>query len=107
MNIETEIDADLTVQSFAYSAKQLARSSAALAQFAQYEQILAEAEKHRSALRLAQRDVLEMAEQGLRKQTLTKPEFHRLCETAAQQIVQAQQAISRIAAQYAPRKLAA
>jgi hypothetical protein len=107
MNIQTQFETDLTVRSFAYVAKQLAQSPAAPPPSVQYEQILREAEKHRSALRLVQRDAFEMMEQGLRKGTLTKAEFHRLRETAAQTIEQAQQAINRIAAQYAPRKLAA
>jgi hypothetical protein len=107
MNIQTRFETDLTIRSFAYVAKQLARSPSALAPSAQYEQILNEAEKHRSALRLVQRDVFEMLEQGLRKQTLTKAEFHRLREAAAQTIAQAQQAITLVAARYAPHKLAA
>lgn len=107
MDIQPKFDADMTVRSFAYAAKQLAISQASLAPTAQYERIVAEAEKYRSALRLVQRDAFEMAEQGLRKQTLTKAEFHQVCETAVQAVSQAQQAISRIAAQYAPQKLAA
>ena len=107
MDIQPKFEADLTVRSFAYAAEQLARSHAALAPSAQYERILAAAEKHRSALRLVQRDVFEMAEQGLRKQTLTKAEFRRMCDNAAQVLSQAQQTISRIAAQYAPQRLAA
>jgi hypothetical protein len=107
MNIQTKFETDLTVRSFAYVARQLARSPAALAPSAQYAQILSEAEKHRSALRLMQRDVLDTVEQGLRKRTLTKAEFDRLCATAAHTIEQAQEAITRIAAQYAPHKLAA
>jgi hypothetical protein len=107
MNIQSKFDTDLTVRSFDYVARQLARSPAALAPSAQYEQILSEAEKHRSALRMVQRDVLEMVEQGVREQTLTKAEFHRLREAVVQTIAQAQQAITHIAAQYAPHKLAA
>lgn len=107
MNIDTKFETDLTVRSFAYVARQLAASPAAPARSAQYEQILGEAEKHRSALRLVQRDVFEMAEQGLRKQALTTVEFRRLREAAAQTIEQAQQAITRIAAQYAPHEMAA
>ena len=98
MKMETKTAADVIVQSFAYKARQLA---------AQYEQILSEAEKHRSALRLVQRDAFEMAEQGLRQQTLTKAECHRLRVSAAQTIALAQQTINGIAAQYAPHKLAA
>ncbi|RJG07496.1 hypothetical protein D3870_17180 [Noviherbaspirillum cavernae] len=107
MNIQSKFDTDMTVRSFAYVAMQLARSPAAPGPSALYEQILGEAEKHRSALRLVLRDVFEMAEQGLRRQTLTKTEFHRLRDTATQTIAQAQQAITRIATQYAPHKLAA
>lgn len=106
MKIETKIDTDLTVQSFAYMARKLASSSAAAAS-AQYEQILSEAEKHRCALRLMRRDALEMAEQGLRKRALTKADFVRLDETTAQAVTQAQQAITRIAEQYAPQRMAA
>jgi hypothetical protein len=107
MDIQTKFDTDLTVRAFAYVARQLARSSAALTPSAQYEQILAEAEKHRSALRLVQRDMFELAAQGLRNQTLTKSEFLRLRDTAAQTLEQAQAEITGIAAQYAPHKLAA
>ncbi|MEN3295145.1 MAG: hypothetical protein V7642_4398 [Burkholderiales bacterium] len=107
MNIQTKLETDLTIRSFAYVARQLARSSASLAPSAQYEQILGEAEKHRSALRLVQRDALERAEQGLRKQTLSKAEFHHLRDLTAQTIEQALEEITRIAAQYAPHKLAA
>ena len=103
MDTRNQFEPDLTVQSFAYVARQLARLSAALAPSAQYEQILGEAEKHRSALRLMQRDVFEMTEQGLRGQILSRTEF----EAAMRKIDQAQQAISRIAAQYAPHRLAA
>jgi hypothetical protein len=107
MTTQTNFETDLTVQSFAYVAKQLARLPAAAASSGLYEQILGEAEKHRSALGLVQRDVFELTEQGLRKQTMTKEEFCRLREIAAQTITQAQQAITRIAAQYAPHQLAA
>ena len=107
MDIQPKFNADMTVRSFAYAAKQLAISQASLAPSVQYERILAEAEKYRSALRLVQRDAFEMAEQDLRKATLTKAEFHQVCETAVQAIAQAQQAISRIAGQYAPQRLAA
>lgn len=100
MTIRTKFETVLTVRSFAYVAKQLARS-------AQLEQIAGEAEKHRSALRLVQRDVLEQAEHELRKQVLTKAEFDRLRATVARTIEQGQQAIARIAAQYDPQRLAA
>lgn len=107
MTIKTKFEADLTVRSFAYVAKRLAKSSAAVAPSVQYERILNEAEKHRSALRLVQRDVNEMTEQGVRKQTLTKAECERVRETAAQTIARAQETITRIAAEYAPHRLAA
>lgn len=100
MKIQIKFDTDLVVRSFAYVAKKMGPS-------AQYEQILGEAEKHRSALRLIQRDVNEMAEQGLRKHALTKIESDRMRETAAQAIAQGLQAITRIAAQYAPHRQAA
>lgn len=107
MDIQPKFEADLTVRSFAYAAKQLAHAHASLAPSAQYERILSEAEKHRSALRLVQRDAFEMADQELRKHVLTKAEFQHKRETVAQVIAQAQQAIARIAAQYSPQKLAA
>jgi hypothetical protein len=107
MDIQPKFSADLTVRSFAYTAQQLARTRSSLTPSAQYERILGEAAKHRSALRLVQRDVLEMTEQGLRKQTLTKAECHQLREIAAQAIGQAEQAISRIASQYSPHRMAA
>lgn len=100
MKIQVTSDTDLIVRSFAYVAKQLAPS-------VQYEQILGEAEKHRSALRLLQRDAHEMAEQALRKHALTKMESERMRDAASQAIAQGQQAISRIAAQYAPHRHAA
>ncbi len=100
MNIQTPFEADLIVQSFAYVAKQLAAS-------ALHEQIPGEAEKHRSALRLVQRDAFEMAEQGLRQKTLTRTEFERLREAAVQTVAQAQQTITRITARYTPHRLAA
>lgn len=100
MNIQIKFETDLIIRSFGYVAKQMAPS-------AQYEQILGEAEKHRSALRLLQRDVFEMTEAGWRKKTLTQAEFRRVRETAAKMIEQGQQAITRITAQYATHKLAA
>ncbi|HJV51151.1 hypothetical protein [Noviherbaspirillum sp.] len=109
MNIQTKSDIDLTVQSFAYVARQLAQAQdeRTPATATLHEKILGEAEKHRSALRLLQRDVFEMAEQALRMQAMTTAEFQQLRETAARMIAQAQEAITAIAGQYAPRKLAA
>lgn len=106
MNVQAKFGTDLTVRSFAYVARQLAKTST-LAPSALYAQILGEAEKHRSAIRLVQRDAFEMAERGLRKQTLTKTEYHQLLQTVTQTATQAQQDIARIAEQYAPQKLAA
>lgn len=102
MKMKARVDTDLTVQSFAYVARQLASSPSM-----QYEQILSTAEKHRSALRLVLRDIFEMTEQELRKRTLTEGECQRMREAAAHTIERAQQAITRIAAQYSPHKLAA
>jgi hypothetical protein len=107
MNMQTKFDIELTVRSFAYVAKRLARSPAAPAPCALYEQILGEAEKHRAALRLVQRDLLEMAERGLREQKLTKAEFQQLRDSADRAVAHAQGSITRIAARYAPHKLAA
>lgn len=106
MNVQAKFGIDLTVRSFAYVARQLAKTST-LAPSALYAQILGEAEKHRSAIRLVQRDAFEMAERGLRKQTLAKTEYHQLLQTVTQTATQAQQEIARIAEQYAPQKLAA
>lgn len=107
MRIEANVDTDLIVQSFDYLARQLAGTPDAVGAYAQYEEILSEAEKHRSALRLVQRDVLQTAEQRLRAQAMTKEEVQRLRETTARTIAQAQQAITNIAAQYVPHKMAA
>jgi hypothetical protein len=105
MTTQNRFDADLTVRSFAYVAKQLAQGAAAPS--ALYEQILAEAEKHRSALRMMRRDMVEKVETALRSRTLTKGEFQSLCDAAVQKIELAQQSITRIAMQYAPQRLAA
>jgi hypothetical protein len=105
MKFKAKIETELTVQSFAYMAKQMAHS--AYASTAHYEQILNEAEKYRSALRLMQRDVFEMAEQGWRQQTLTKAECRQVRERAEKKITHAQQAITRIVEQYAPHRMAA
>lgn len=100
MNMHTRLDTDLVVRSFAHVARKMARST-------QYQQILAEAEKHRSALRLMQRDVFETTEAELRRKSLTKAEFQQQRELAAQRIAQGHDAIGRIAAQYAPHRMAA
>jgi hypothetical protein len=100
MNMHTRLDTDLIVRSFDHVARKMAHS-------AQYEHILAEAEKHRSALRMMQRDVFETTESELRRKLLTKSEFQQLREMAAQRIAQGHDAITRIAAQYAPQRMAA
>ncbi len=102
MSIQTRLEIDLTVRSFDHVARQQAR----LPSF-QYEQILREADKHRSALQLVLRDAVETALQGLRDGTMEKTDFDRIRETTAQAAAQATQAIDRIATQYAPHKLAA
>lgn len=107
MHIQPQSVTDLTVRSFAYAAKQLAQSPVAQAPNALYEQVLSEAEKYRSAVRLVQRDVFEMTDQGLRMHTLSRTEFQQLRDSAAQVVAQALEAITRIVAQYSPQKLAA
>ncbi|GAB3537912.1 hypothetical protein GCM10027343_02280 [Noviherbaspirillum agri] len=107
MKSVTHIDTDLIVQAFAYQARQLAAASASCTRTVLYEQILSEAEKHRSALRLAQRDIVEATAQALRKQMLNAAEAECLRESASRGIARALQAIGRIAAHYAPHKLAA
>lgn len=103
MNARLKSRADLTTQSFAYIAGKLAQSS----HHSIYEQILAEAEKHRSALRLMQRDAFDSANEGLRTKTLSYVRAQRIRDTAAKTIALAQDAITRIASQYAPQKMAA
>lgn len=98
---------DLTVQSFSYVAGKLAQSADQMTLAALYEEILAEAEKHRSALRLVQRDVFDFVNQGLRSKTLTEARFRRMRDMAARTTALAQDAITRIASQYAPQKMAA
>lgn len=105
MTMQNRFDTDLTVRSFAYVARQLAQGPAAPS--ALYEQILAEAEKHRSALRVLGRDMVEKVETGLRNRSLTRGEFLRMVDGATQKVELAQQAITRIAAQYAPQRMAA
>jgi len=100
MNIQAKLDSALIVRSFAYVAKQLARSG-------QYGNIPSEAEKHLGALRMVQRDVFDMTGQGLRERTLTRAQFQRLRDAAVQATTQGQQAITRVAAQYVPHRLAA
>lgn len=102
MKSEIQTDCELTVQSFAYTARQLAGTLPA-----GQEQILSEAERHCCALRLLYRDMLERAEVELRRHLLSTSEFQRSRETAAQAIAQAQQAIGRIAARHASHRLAA
>lgn len=107
MTLQPKSITDLTVRSFAYAAKQLAESPVARTPNTLYELVRGEAEKYRSALRLIQRDVYEMTDQGLRKHTLSKEEFQQLRDDAVQTVSQGQEAITRIAAQYAPHRMAA
>jgi hypothetical protein len=99
--MNTSLDTDIVVRSFAHVAKEMAKATTT------YENILGEAEKHRSALRLMQRDVFETTESELRRKRLTKAEFQQMREAAAQAIAKGLDAITRIAAQYAPHRLAA
>ena len=107
MNARLKRRTDLTTLSFAYIAGKLAQSSHPQMLTSLYEQILCEAEKHRSALRLMQRDVLDTTNEGLRTKTLTEVRAQRIRDTAAKTIALAQDAITRIASQYAPQKMAA
>lgn len=102
MNDLTKFHIDLAVQSFAYVARQLASSPSA-----HYEHIATEAEKHRQALRLMQRDVIEMTRQKLRDREMSEKACQRIRKATTKAIEQAQDAITRIAAQYAPQRLAA
>lgn len=105
--MQTKVQIDLIVRSFAYVAQQRSLSPATLAAAAQYEQILTEAEKHRQALRLIQRDVFDMAYQKLRTQALTKLAYDRKRRGVSVAVERALGEISRISAQYSPHKLAA
>jgi hypothetical protein len=107
MNAKLKHRTDLTVQCFSYVAGKLAQSSDPRRLTSLYEQILAEAEKHRSALRLMQRDVADLIYEGLRTGTLGDVRAQRIRDTAAKTVELAQDAITRIAFQYAPQKMAA
>ncbi len=107
MNIQARAEIDLTIRSFAYVARKLAETSGGITASTPHAQLVGAAEKHRSALRLLKRDVIERAEQGVRKQALSKEEFRQLREAMTQAVTQAQEAITSIMAQYAAQKLAA
>jgi hypothetical protein len=107
MNEKLKRRADLTVQSFAYTAGKLAQSPDPLAQSPLYEQILGEAEKHRSALRIMERDAFELANEGLRARTLSDVRAHRMRDITSRTIKAAHDSITRIASQFAPQRLAA
>ena len=107
MNAKLKRRTDLTVQSFSYTAGKLAQSSHPQMLTSLYEQILGEAEKHRGALRLMRRDVFDLANEGLRTGTLSDVRAQRIRDTATKTVELAQDAISRIASQYAPQKMAA
>ena len=107
MNARLKRRTDLTTQSFSYIAGKLAQSSHPLMLTSLYEQILGEAEKHRGALRLMQRDVFDATNEGLRTKALSDVRAQRIRDTAAKTIELAQDAITRIASQYAPQKMAA
>jgi hypothetical protein len=107
MNAKLKRRTDLTVQSFSYIAGKLTQSSHPEVWTALYEQILGEAEKHRSALRLMRRDVFDLANEGLRTGILSDVRAQRMRDTATKTVELAQDAITRIASQYAPQKMAA
>lgn len=107
MHVKLKRRTDITVESFAYVAIKLAQSLEQLPLNALYEQVLGEAEKHRSALRLMHRDVLELANSALGAGTLREMRLQRKCGIATKAIERAHDEITRIASQYAPQKLAA
>ncbi|MDB5759297.1 MAG: hypothetical protein JWM30_2586 [Burkholderia sp.] len=107
MNAKLKNRTDLIVQSFAYVAGKLAQSADPQQLAALHEEVLGEAEKHRSALRLMQRDVVDSATQGLRTRTLSEARFRRVADAATRTINLAQDAITRIVSQYAPHRMAA
>lgn len=107
MNAKLKHRTDLTVQCFSYVAGKAAQSSDPRMLTSLYEEILAEAEKHRSALRLMQRDVADLTNEGLRTGALSYVRAQRIRDTAAKTIALAQDAITRIAFQYAPQRMAA
>ena len=107
MLTDTEYEADLTVRSFAHMASRLAHAIGSCGPAAVYAQVLVEADKHRSALALVQRDVAEEAETRLRKHAASKAEVTQAVKAAAYTVAHARRAIDRIAASYAPQKLAA
>jgi hypothetical protein len=107
MNAKLKQRTDLTVQSFSYVAGKLAQSSHLQMSTPLYEQILGEAEKHRSALRLMQRDISDLANEGLRTKALSDVRAQRIRDTAAKTIELAYAAITRITSQYAPQRMAA
>ncbi|RZA17562.1 MAG: hypothetical protein EOP02_21375 [Proteobacteria bacterium] len=98
---------DLIVQSFAYVAGKLAQSPDMHSLTALHQQILGEAEKHCSAIRMLQRDVFQSADAGLRSGELNELRFRRLRDRSTGTAAMAQDAIARIASQYAPQKIAA
>jgi len=101
------MQAELIVQSFDYTARQLAGSAACGVPAEQYAQLHGAAEKHCSALNLLLRDATQRAQSRLRNQSVSRAESQRACAAAAQTIVKAQQAIANILARYATQRLAA
>lgn len=107
MNAKLKCRTDLTVQCFSYIAGKLAQSFDPRMLTSLYEEILAEAEKHRSALRLMQRNIADLTNEGLRTRTLSDVRAQRIRDTATKTIGLAQDAITRIVSQYAPQRMAA
>jgi len=106
MDMQAISQVDLIVQSFIHVASQLARPIPLSMPSEQYEQIRSAAERHNSALNMVLRDVIQMADKALRKQSLTRAEHARLCMSAAQTIADAKKAIARTVSQHAAPKLA-
>ena len=107
MNENLDRRTALTVQCFTYVAGKLAQTSALLSPTALHAQVLAEAERHYSALRLMQRDLLQSTDDGLRSGTLSAGKARLMRDAASKTIKGAQDQITRIASQFTPQKLAA
>lgn len=107
MNENLDRRTALTVQCFSYVVGKLTQSSAVLSPTALHAQVLGEAEKHCSALRLMQRDLFQSTDDGLRSGTLSAGKARLMRNAAARTIKGAQDQITRIASQFTPQKLAA
>jgi hypothetical protein len=102
--------AQLTVQALEHQAKSLSRQISSRSDIhscaeALFQQIHAEAEKSRAALRLLMREVLDASHQAARRDA--SAQNTRENEEKAHAINQAQAAIDRIVGKYQPQKIAA